>query len=259
MKIMKRKLNVRPLVVCAALAALSVSAFGQRIRVVVNGDPVTFSGVGPRSMNGRVLVPLRGVLEKLGAYVDYESSTQTVTATRGETDIQLRIGERTARVGGRNVELDVPAAIYRGSTMVPLRFMGQALGAAVDWDDANQTVNITTDGSGIGAGRRRNDEDDDDQPVRTSTIGIRSFTANRRGTLAAGSTVRFTLRGTAGGDAFVKIEGVAGEIDMEERTPGVYVASFTAPRATAIRPASVSATLRVGRNERSARLDRGIR
>src|SRR5688572_963514 len=107
-----------------AAAVLAPSwASAQQIAVTVNGDPVRFANVGPISQSGRVLVPLRGVMEKLGAYVGWDSGTQMVTANKGDVDLQLRIGDRNATVNGRVVPLDVPATIYRGSTMVPLRFV----------------------------------------------------------------------------------------------------------------------------------------
>ena len=110
------------------------AVLAQGITVTVNGEPVRFAGIGPQQVQGRVMVPLRGVLEKLGAYVDWVPSTRTVVATRGDLDIQLPLGGRTARVNGRSVSLDVPAMSMAGSTMVPLRFVGETLGATVRWD-----------------------------------------------------------------------------------------------------------------------------
>ena len=56
----------------------------------------------------------------------------------------MRIGDRTARVNGANIPLDVPAMIIQGSTMVPLRFMSEALGADVNWQAHTNTVRINT-------------------------------------------------------------------------------------------------------------------
>src|SRR5438045_1308168 len=95
------------------------------INVRVNGDPVRFEGAQPRQMDGRVLVPLRGVLEKMGANVDWLPSSQTVVATKGSMELNLPIGSRTATVNGREVRLDVPAMTIAGSTMVPLRFVSE--------------------------------------------------------------------------------------------------------------------------------------
>ena len=137
----------RSIWITAVMSAFVGTAYGQQIHVNVNGQPVVFENVGPQQINGRVLVPLRGVMEKLGAYVGYAAATRTVTATRGDIDLQLRIGDRTAQVNGKEIHLDVPATEYNGSTLVPLRFVGESLGAEVRWDATTQTVNIVTRGN----------------------------------------------------------------------------------------------------------------
>src|SRR5207244_11019777 len=116
--------------------------------------PVAFGTVGPQQVQGRVMVPLRGVLEKLGAFVGWNAATHTVTASRGNLDLQLPIGARTASVNGRQVPLDVPAMTIAGTTMVPLRFVGETLGADVAWDAPTQTVLITTHDAGQPAPNR---------------------------------------------------------------------------------------------------------
>jgi len=135
-----------------ALIALTMAAaamsFAQGISVVVDGHPVQFDTTGPRYVNGRVLVPLRGVFEDMGAYVDWDPATRTVMASRSGTDVRLRIGDRAALVNGQRTMLDVPAQIIRGSTMVPLRFLGESLGADVQWFDARREVMISTANAG---------------------------------------------------------------------------------------------------------------
>ncbi len=140
-------MNRLTITLVAASLALAPAAMAQNIGVQVNGQPVTFSGMGPQQVNGRVMVPLRGVLEQMGADVHWNEATQTVTATRGSQQIELPIGSRMASVNGRTVNLDVPATIMNGTTMVPLRFVGEALGADVRWDGADQLVMINTNGT----------------------------------------------------------------------------------------------------------------
>jgi hypothetical protein len=123
-------------------------AKAQEIQVTVNGDPVHFNGIRPRMIDGRVLVPLRGVLEKMGATVGWLQQSQTVVADKGQMDITLPIGSHTAQVNGRQVSLDVPAMVIAGSTMVPLRFVSEALGANVDWSNATETVAINLPDNG---------------------------------------------------------------------------------------------------------------
>lgn len=119
---------------------------GTEVRVTVNQTPIAFQGQGPLQQNGRVLVPLRGVLERLGAYVQYDPQTKTVVALRGKTTITLPVGSRQALMGDRAVTLDTPAQISGGALLVPLRFVAEALGAQVAFDVPSRTVAIVTTG-----------------------------------------------------------------------------------------------------------------
>src|SRR5205823_714663 len=73
-------------------------AGAQPIKVTVNGERVRFAGKGPREVDGRVLVPLRGVLEKAGVTVDWDAQTQTVLAGKDSQELELPIGSRTAKL-----------------------------------------------------------------------------------------------------------------------------------------------------------------
>src|SRR5574340_796705 len=77
------------------------------VHVFVDGQPVAFD-VPPQIDNGRVLVPLRGVFERLGATVAWDDRTQTVLAQRGATSVALRIGAAQATINGQPAALDVP-------------------------------------------------------------------------------------------------------------------------------------------------------
>ncbi|MGQ0569345.1 MAG: copper amine oxidase N-terminal domain-containing protein [Armatimonadota bacterium] len=125
----------------ATVPAVDVQA--QAIQVIVDGQPIAFDQP-PIVIGGRVLVPLRGVFERLGAFVQWDPRTNVVSAARGDTQVQLTIGSRQAFVNGRVVSLDVPAMITRGRTLVPLRFVSEAMGARVDWDPANSAVFVTS-------------------------------------------------------------------------------------------------------------------
>src|SRR5215472_3215299 len=111
------------------------------VRVLVDGQPVSFD-VPPVVALGRVLVPLRGVFNRLGAIVTWDPGSQTVMAARGDTSIVLRIGDTQAHINGQPTLMDVPALLVGGRTMVPLRFISQALGSQVSWDAASTTVQI---------------------------------------------------------------------------------------------------------------------
>jgi len=111
-----------------------------QIAVMIAGRWVSYD-VPPQVVNGRTLVPLRATFEALGAYVDWNETTQTVIATRGTTNVMLTLGQNYATVNGERVTLEVPGETLGGRTLVPLRFVSEALGANVDWNP--QTLNIT--------------------------------------------------------------------------------------------------------------------
>lgn len=114
------------------------------IGVSLNGRLVGVGSVAPVQVNNRVLVPLRGVLESMGATVGFDSNTQTVIAQRGATQLSLRIGSTQAFVNGQRRFLDVPAQLFRGRTLVPLRFVSESLGANVSWNATQRVVFIST-------------------------------------------------------------------------------------------------------------------
>jgi len=137
--------------VCSGISALaaenaSAAAVQQSQYEEVN---VTIDGVlqhFPQSAilyKGSTMVPMRGVFEALKAEVKWDGATQTVTATKGDTTIKLTIGNNYAYVNDQKVALTAEAIIVGGSTMVPLRFVAEALGAKVEWDGATKTAVIT--------------------------------------------------------------------------------------------------------------------
>ena len=122
----------------------------QVITVTVNDEPVTFAETSrPRMVGGRVLVPLRGVIERLGGNVLWEPEDRVVTGAHPATKNQfrIRVGSDEALLNGRKMALDAPPRVVNGTTYVPLRFVSEALGARVRWDNARRAVIITADGA----------------------------------------------------------------------------------------------------------------
>ena len=117
------------------------TAAAASVQVTLNGKPLSFDAA-PAIENGRVLVPMRGVLESLGYSVHWKEHTQTVLAMKDGVDIFLPINSRTVTVNNETVQIDVPAKLQNGRTFVPLRFVAEYSGADVQWDDSSSTVMI---------------------------------------------------------------------------------------------------------------------
>lgn len=97
---------------------------------------------GAKIIEGRTLLPLRSIFETLGATVDWNGKTNTVTAVKENIKIQLTINSKTAKVNGITKVLDVPGKIIDNKTMVPVRFVSEAIGATIAWNKENRFATI---------------------------------------------------------------------------------------------------------------------
>lgn len=118
------------------------AAAAPAIEIYINQEKVV-SDVAPLLEQGRVLVPLRVISEHFGAKVHWDDKIKTAKVQLGSKLIQLAVNDTKAYIDGQDVTLDVPAKIVNDRTVVPLRFIGEALGADVYWDDAQKKVVIT--------------------------------------------------------------------------------------------------------------------
>jgi hypothetical protein len=135
------------LVVAAVAATAEVTRLtpaDRPIGVVINGQSRQYD-TPPLIVKDRVLVPMRGVFEDLGALVMWNESQQLATAQmRGNRTISLAVGSGSAVVNGQPVALEVPAQLHRHRVYVPLRFVCAATGYQVAWEGAHRRVAIAT-------------------------------------------------------------------------------------------------------------------
>lgn len=131
---------------CSAAQTVEVINDGKLLIVNVNGEKVNFDQ-SPYISNGRTMVPFGAIAKALGAKVNWDTASKKVTIT-GNKKVELIIGSIKAMVDGNEVALDSPAVIVGGRTMVPLAFVGGALGAEVSYTPKLvQTVQPTSSGS----------------------------------------------------------------------------------------------------------------
>lgn len=125
----------------AVPAAASAAPRPAGVSVQLNGEDVTFPNASPAVINGRTMVPMRAVLETLGATVDYDGGTKTVNAKLGDISLTHVIGTNTIEMGGgEKLTMDTVSSVKNGSTLVPLRFFSQALNYEVYWDEGARTA-----------------------------------------------------------------------------------------------------------------------
>lgn len=128
--------------VTMVMLMLVSNVFASGISVKLNDETVEFSNQQPVIIDGRTLIPLRGVFEKLGYEITWDAEYKCATF---QNDFQIvRVFANAPQFSANNkvYDLDVSAQIINGSMMLPLRAIGEATGLEVDWDGATKTVNL---------------------------------------------------------------------------------------------------------------------
>ncbi len=124
---------------------LTDSSVNSGITVLYNGKRISFHAYAqnPEITEGRTLVPLRSIFEAMGAEVEWDDTTKTATAKRGNVTVTIGIGASEMYKNGKAVPVDVPAQIVNSRTMVPVRVIAEAFDADVQWNNNGRTVLIT--------------------------------------------------------------------------------------------------------------------
>ena len=140
---MKKKFMSILVSIVVALSLVNVGYASSGITVKLDGNPLTFD-VQPQLIGGRTMVPLRVIFESLGAMVEWDDSTKTVTAYNEFYVVNATIGSNTMIVNGEQRQIDVPPMIVDSRTLVPARFVAEAFNCNVEWDGNSKTVYITS-------------------------------------------------------------------------------------------------------------------
>jgi len=131
------------LVLLLAFSGLAATvAAGEQVVVSIDGEKLAMPAGEPNAYinsENRTVVPARFVSEALGAEVDWDPATETVTVSDQAT-IELTIGSRKARVDGEFLSFDTAATITAGRTFVPLRFVSEALDYEVTFQTGTPPV-----------------------------------------------------------------------------------------------------------------------
>ncbi len=133
------------LILALILLAMFLTGITSRdVQIMVDGQRLNLDTPAYVSPEGRTMVPLRGVLEAMGARVSWEAADKAVLISTVHHSVRLVVGQKTAMVDGKTVNLDAPPVIKNDRVFVPLRFVGQAISAGVEWHGDTRTVRLTS-------------------------------------------------------------------------------------------------------------------
>ena len=113
--------------------------------VYLNGEKLIFSDAQPMIHNSRVMVPVRTTADYFGMQTDWNKETETMTFTKGSRTIVHKMGSNVITVNGEALTFDTRSINSMNRTLMPVRMLGEAMGATVDWNNELRQVIITTD------------------------------------------------------------------------------------------------------------------
>ncbi len=125
----------------AATAATTKAAATPDIQVIVNNSTV-YVGVTAYVEQGTTMIPIKALQYIPGNSTIWNNITQTVTVSQDGNVITLVIGQKTATINDRTVQLPVAPELREGRAMVPLRFIAEAAQAKVFWNSTGRTVYV---------------------------------------------------------------------------------------------------------------------
>ncbi len=123
------------------LASYNPAYAETKIRALLNGKEIIFDQA-PVIENGTTLVPVRAILEALGLELQYDAKTKAILAKNSEIEIAMQINNKNAYIDRVQVQMEVPAKIINSRTMVPIRFLAEAMELEVSWDGKSKIIYI---------------------------------------------------------------------------------------------------------------------
>jgi hypothetical protein len=133
--------------IAATIAATTFSVNNTSYSITGGGETKTVTmDVAPYIKDNRTYTPVRYLAYALGVTEDeiqWDQAAQTVTITKDDVTLKLTIGSTTLTKNSKTIVMDVaPELIDPGRTMLPARWVSEALGATVTWDETTQQVTI---------------------------------------------------------------------------------------------------------------------
>ena len=116
-----------------------ISVYGASIKI--NNETLE-SETEPQIIEGRTMVPVRAIVEGVGATVDWNADTKTVTGKKGSDIVIMNVGEKAMTVNGKKVDMDGEAMIIDSRAFAPARYVAEAFGYDVSWNGETKEVLI---------------------------------------------------------------------------------------------------------------------
>ncbi len=96
-----------------------------------------------KMISGRTMIPLRGAFTDLGFEVSWDGANNVATLKDEKHIIKVKKDDVNFSVDGNIYQSDVAPTLVNGSIYIPLRSIGEKIGAVTDWDSALQIASMS--------------------------------------------------------------------------------------------------------------------
>lgn len=124
------------------MAFMSVFAIAGDISIEIMGQKLD-TQTPPLIIEGRTMVPVRVIFEGVGADVDWNGETKTVTGAMLGNTVVMTVDSQIVLINGSELTMDCAPVIVEGRTYAPARYVAEGFGFKVLWDSENRAVKIT--------------------------------------------------------------------------------------------------------------------
>lgn len=111
------------------------------IRVKLNENELFFDQE-PLYYQGRTMLPLRKIMEKLGCDVEFEAKTNKIIVTRYDKRFEFQVNSKEVVSEKKTYHMDVPVIVVKDRSFISVRFLTEFLGGTVEWNDPERLVSL---------------------------------------------------------------------------------------------------------------------
>lgn len=134
-------------VLCSSLLVLPTNEATAAVQspkgthVVVNNNDLDSKDI--LNKNNQVFFSLTSLKSLGGLTFAWNNTSKQVTVKGNDTNLQLIMNKKVAKKNGTSVSLSTAPFIHNGKTMIPLRFVAEALDGSVTWNQKTQTAFVS--------------------------------------------------------------------------------------------------------------------
>lgn len=114
------------------------------VGVKINNQRIYFNDIQPKIINGRVMVPIRELVEKIDGEVKWNASDKTIVCTRGNKKFVIDL--KNEKLISNEIETkQYNFTIIDGRTLIPIRALSEAFDGEIQWNEEYKYTNINID------------------------------------------------------------------------------------------------------------------